>query len=86
MDSLTHQFSLEDSLPTDEIHHDAHFMEKGSSPCVPATNIFPTAPHRKVSKVSASGLSFIQEEEVSSEKAESTDLDSYGTLSANSNA
>ena len=84
MDSLTHQFSLEDSLPTDETD-DAQLIEKSSSPCMAGTSIFSTAPNRKVSKVSTSGLSFIQEEEGSSEKAESTDLDSYGTLSGDSN-
>ena len=77
MNTLTHQLSEEeDSMPySGERDEDfTRLIERNSSV---DTGMFSASPSRKVSKISNSGLAYIQEEDGSIERSESLDFESY---------
>ena len=76
MNSFTHQFSLEEvCLPcTDEPDEDfTKLIEKNSFD----PGVFSAGPSRKVSEMSNAGLTHIQEEEISIDRPDSADFESY---------
>lgn len=76
MSSLTHQLSMEEGcVPcTDEPDEDfTKLIEKNRF----EAGVFSSTPSRKASKMSHSGLTYIQEEEGSIERPDSTDFESY---------
>ena len=73
MTSLTHQFSFDEGNIDEPDDDFTKLIEKSSYD----PGVFSAPPSRKVSKMSNSGLTYIQEEEGSIERTESLDFESY---------
>ena len=76
LDSIAHQFSHEE----DTVQYSGE-ADDGFTKLIERNNFehgaYSTLQNRKVSKISNASLSFIQEEDGSSERPESTDFESY---------
>ena len=77
--SLTHQLSMEEGCVSCTDEPDEEFTNN-QGPLIRKTSfdpgVFSAAPSRKVSKISNSGLTYIQEEEGSIDRPDSTDFES----------